>query len=124
MRSITATETTTIDEFIAARWSNDPSTAAAYREMLHYRNRLRWANVMPAVVAAMPALWEHRFGPEWATFRERFPYFELAQMEKVFAAVLDGTGRGVDYAIDQLFGPESAHITRPMLSTMWKRYLV
>lgn len=124
MRSITATTTTTIDEFIAANWSQDESARAYWLGELNYRNRLRWANVMPAVVAAMPALWEHRFGADWTAYAARFPYFELAQLENVFHAVMGGTRRDVEYAVDQLFGPEAAHITRPMLSTMWKHYRV
>ena len=124
MIALAPTATTTIDEFISANWSHDEGTRTYWLGQLNYRNRLRWANVMPAVVKAMPALWEHRFGADWTAYAPRFPYFELAQLEKVFRAVMGGTRESTEYAIDQLFGPEAAHIVRPMLSTMWKRYVV
>lgn len=124
MRSITATPTTTIEEFIRANWSHDEPARAFWLGELNYRNRLRWTNVMPAVTKAMPALWEHSFGPDWTTYRKQVPYFELTQLENVFRAVMGGTRESSEYAIDQLFGPEAAHIARPMLSTMWKRYTV
>lgn len=124
MITFTATPTTTIEQFIAANWSRDESARAYWLGELSYRNRLRWTNVMPAAVKAMPALWEHRFGADWTAYAARFPYFELAQLENVFHAVMGGTRDATEHAVDQLFGPEAAHIVRPMLSTMWKRYVV
>lgn len=125
MNTLTTTPTTTtIEEFICANWSHDESARTFWLGELNYRNRLRWTNVMPAVTKAMPDLWEHRFGTDWATYTARFPYFELAQLENVFHAVMGGTRESSEYAVDQLFGQEAAHIARPMLSTMWKRYVV
>lgn len=124
MISITATPTTSIEEFITANWSHDESAVEFWLGELHYRNRLRWNNVMDAVVKAMPALWEHRFGADWAAYTDRFAYFEVTVLEGVFHAVMGGTRESTEYAVDQLLGAEAAHITRPMLSTMWKRYVV
>ena len=90
MIALAPTATTTIEEFISANWSHDESTRTYWLGELNYRNRLRWANVMPAVVKAMPALWEHRFGADWTAYTARFPYFELAQLENVFHAVKIG----------------------------------
>lgn len=124
MISIPITATTSITTFINAYWSNDRIRVAQERAEVHYRNRIRWQNVMPAVVKALPDLWEATFGPEWREAQTDFPYFELCVLRKVYTAVMDGTGEGVDYAVDQLFPREIAHVTRPMLKTMWKSYRV
>ena len=56
MIALAPTTTTTIEEFISANWSHDKSVAEFWLGELNYRNRLRWANVMPAVVKAMPEI--------------------------------------------------------------------
>ena len=124
MIPIQITTTTSITDFIDAYWSNDRHRVADERAEVHYRNRTRWQNVMPAVVKALPALWEAAYGPDWREEQADHRYFELGVLRKVYSAVMDGTGEGVEYVIDQLFPHEIAHITRPMLKTMWKSYVV
>lgn len=124
MRTITITKTTAITDFIDAYWSNNRYRVADERAEVHYRNRTRWQNVMPAVVKALPDLWEASFGPNWREAQADHPYFELGVLRKVYTAVMDGTGEGIEYVIDQLFPCEIKHVTRPMLKTMWKSYVV
>ena len=122
MRTITATATTTIQDFISANF--DGERAQVELGQLNYRNTQRWDAVMPAVVEAMPQLWEAAFGPEWSTLRSRFPYFELTVLDHVYAAVMDGTRLGVEYVVQEWFPENVAHIVRPMLRHMWDGYRV
>lgn len=124
MIPLKATANTSITDFIDAYWSNDQGRVAEERAGIHYRNRTRWQNVMPAVMKALPALWEAHFGPDWREAQGRFVFFEIATLRKVYTAVMDGTGEGVEQVVTGLFPEETAHITRPMLKTMWKKYTV
>lgn len=124
MIPLKVTANTSITDFIDAYWANDRDRVAEERAAVHYRNRTRWQNVMPAVVKALPDLWEASYGPQWREEQADHRYFELGVLRKVYTAVMDGTGEGIDYVIDQLFPREIAHVTRPMLKTMWKSYVV
>lgn len=124
MIPLKVTANTSITDFIDAYWPNDQGRVAEERAGIHYRNRTRWQNVMPAVMKALPALWEASFGPDWREAQGRFVFFEVATMKKVYDAVMDGTGGGVEYVVTEVFPEEVAHITRPMLKTMWKKYVV
>ena len=124
MIPLKASANTSITDFIDAYWSNDRHRVAEERAGIHYRNRTRWQNVMPAVMKALPALWEASFGPDWREAQGRFVFFEVATLKKVYDAVMDGTGEGVEYVVTEVFPEEIAHITRPMLKTMWKKYTV
>ena len=124
MIPLKVTANTSITDFIDAYWANDQGRVAEERAGIHYRNRTRWQNVMPAVVKALPALWEAHFGPDWREAQGRFVFFEIATLRKVYTAVMDGTGEGVEQVVTELFPEEVAHITRPMLKTMWKKYTV
>ena len=124
MIPLKVTAKTPITAFIDAYWFNDQGRVTEERAKIHYRNRTRWQNVMPAVVKALPALWEASFGPDWREEQGRFVHFEVATLKKVYDAVMDGTGEGVEHVITEVFPEETAHITRPMLKTMWKSYVV
>ena len=124
MIPLKVTANTSITAFIDAYWSNDQGRVVEERAGIHYRNRTRWQNVLPAVVKALPALWEATYGPNWREEQAGRPYFELGVLRKVYSAVMDGTGEGVEYVITEVFPEEIAHITRPMLKTMWKKYTV
>ena len=124
MIPLKVTANTSITDFIDAYWSNDRDRVAEERGKIHYRNRTRWQNVMPAVVKTLPALWEISHGPDWREVQGHFVFFEVATLKKVYDAVMDGTGAGVEYVATEVFPEEIAHITRPMLKTMWKKYTV
>ena len=124
MIPLKVTANTSITDFIDAYWSDDQGRVAEERAAVHYRNRTRWQNVMPAVVKALPTLWEISHGPDWREVQGHFVFFEVATLKKVYDAVMDGTGEGVEYVITEVFPEEIAHITRPMLKTMWKSYVV
>ena len=124
MIPLKVTAKTSITDFIDAYWLNDQDRVTEERAKIHYRNRTRWQNVMPAVAKALPTLWEVSFGPGWREAQGHFVHFEVATLKKVYDAVMDGTGEGVEYVITEVFPEEIAHITRPMLKTMWKKYTV
>lgn len=112
---MTNTTAPTLPDYISNRWAGDSHERRARLDDMNYRNRNRWMRVMKAWPAALDKL----VAQARANGKHIGPNFTNAKLGIIYSAVMDGTGPGLTYTLDQMVPEDERDIFAPLLREMW-----
>ena len=105
----------TLPDYISDRWANDTHERRARLDGMNYRNRNRWMRVMKAWPAALDTLTNRAR----TTGKHIGPGYVNAKLAIIYSAIMDGTGPGLTYVLDQMVPEDERDVFRPLLREMW-----